>query len=132
MRRGAGPNEVIFRAGDAITPYGGQRVTQAVIDRRYGDYTARYGIKVSSRVFENGACKRGVGTLANHADGDRANAEFVNDRGVSKLYATKDIRNGQEILVNYGDEYLMDEQGVVSRTSRARGPARVLRRGARR
>lgn len=131
LQRGARAGDVVFAAGQLITPYGGERVRGAALQRRYGDYTAKYGIQLAGNAYENGACVRGVGAIANHAPGRRANAEFVNDNGKSKLYATRDITNGQEIFVDYGDQYLMDEPGVKSVTRRTRGPSRVVRRSSR-
>lgn len=122
MKRRA-PGEVLFRAGEVIAPYGGERMRKVTVDRRYGEYTAPYAIKLSPDRFENGACIRGVGAVANHAPSGIANAEFVTFPGsVAKLVALTDIVNGQEILVNYGGDYLMGEAGVSGVTSRRRAP----------
>jgi hypothetical protein len=131
----SGANDVVFRPGQEIVRYEGERVTQRVLDQRYGDSTAPYGVACNpenvrrrrgrgrggSRTFEDAACVRGVGSLANHG-GARANAELacVNRRVV--LRATADIRNGREVLVDYGDEYLFNEENTQHTTRRMKRP----------
>ncbi len=121
MRPGADTRTVVFRAGQRIVPYHGERLRMADLDLRYGDYTAPYGVTVDRRadVYEDGACIRGVGALANHATGRRVNAKFREQDGVSALFATKAIRHGDEILVDYGAMYRFTE-GTRFRTTRRR------------
>lgn len=120
LKRGAGPNEVIFRRGDRITPYGGERVTMGMLDDRYRDWTAPYGIAVDQNrdIYENGACMRGVGTMINHAPRNQANARFGRVGDASWVVATRAIRNDQEILVDYGDDYRFDEPTAFSTKQR--------------
>lgn len=114
MDRRAAQQAVIFRPGDIVVDYGGAATTAAVLQARYGNYTAPYGLHVSGARFENAACKRGAGALANHGPPARANARYSytaagggGRRGV--LRATKVIKNNSEVLVNYGDDYLFNE-----------------------
>jgi hypothetical protein len=103
-------NEVVFRAGDIIIEYDGEKVPNDDLDERYGDYTAPYGLKHGSNV-EDGACRRGAGTLANHAPRSRANARYsfsTRDK-VFRLVATKNIRNNKEIFCFYGTDYHFNE-----------------------
>ena len=57
--------------------------------------------------YLDGGTERGVGSLANQAmvKADN-NAELKNENGA--LEATKDIVQGQEIFVDYGDEFGFD------------------------
>ena len=120
MQRGVGPQAIVFRRGDVVTKYEGEVMTDAGLTARYGNYTAPYGISVSNDVYENGACRRGAGAMINHATGNRVNVEFVeNGDNRSEIRALKAIRNGQELLVDYGANYQFDEP-TRSRTVRRR------------
>jgi hypothetical protein len=118
-------NAVIFRANATIVKYNGEIVNQAELDRRYGDATAPYGAQRQGEdVYEDGACKRGVGTLVNHATGNNTNARFSYARnGSLQIKATKNIRNNREIFINYNQgvrqqeqRYLFNEAGVRHET----------------
>ena len=106
-------NAVLFSPGDVIVEYGGERITRAQLEARYGDYTAPYGLSDDrQRNIEDGACKRGPGTLANHAPNANAKYSMSRPKGRTpffRLVATAEIRNGQEIFCSYGDNYLFDE-----------------------
>ncbi len=65
--------------------------------------------------FEDGAIHRGVGTLVNQwPTANRTNARFGVSRNRIVLFTTKNIRNGQEIFVRYGNEYRFDEKTQYS------------------
>ena len=103
-------NAIILRTGTKLIEYDGELVDSTTLEERYGDDTAPYGIHINRDRFEDGALHRGVGTLVNQSPvANRTNARF----GVSKnrivLFATKNIRNGQEIFVRYGSEYRFNE-----------------------
>jgi SET domain-containing protein len=110
MSKNSGENDIVFRNGDVIIEYGGEVVSDDTLDDRYGDYTAPYALKQGSHI-EDGACKRGVGSLANHASQSRANARFSFSRSTNKfrLVATKNIRNNKEIFCFYGRDYRFNE-----------------------
>lgn len=119
MDKQAGANDILFRVGDTIIEYGGEVVSRDEIDERYEDFTSPYGL-AEGRYGEDGACRRGVGTIANHGGSRRSNARYVLSRGANrkfKLVATKNIRNGSEVLTNYGDDYVLREQNVRHKTS---------------
>jgi hypothetical protein len=122
--------DIVFRKKDIITKYDGQRMTEEEVDDRYGDddavtgpYVVRvpiHGIRTRKRgnkrvqeryrigwSYLDGATKRGVGNLANMAmrKSDN-NAELKKENAA--LEATKDIRQGDEIFVDYGDDYRFD------------------------
>lgn len=119
-----GGNDIVFRTGDLIIEYGGEAIDTATLDHRYGDYTAPYGLKRQSNQYEDAACRRGVGSLANHKPGSQANAKYSAGRNPARLnlLATKNIRNGQEVCCSYfgarrgqAEEYGFDE-GTTSTT----------------
>lgn len=111
------PNEVVFKKNVIIAPYGGERVTRDELERRYGDNTAPYGLLRSNNHIVDAACDRGVGSLPNTIIGTgrrNFNAKITNRSG--NIVSTKPIRNGEEILVNYGRSYTFD--GGMHRTKR--------------
>lgn len=115
-------NTIIFRKGDKITRYNGEKVTENAIDRRYRDKTGPYAI-LRGRLAEDGACKRGTGTLFNHKSrGNQADLTRNNDHFFVK--ANRTIKNKDQIFVNYGTQdgpehrrYKMDE-GTIYFTKR--------------
>jgi len=103
-------NGIVFKPGEIIASYSGERVSQAELNRRYHydnfQPTAPYGLKLK-RSLSDGACKRGVASMVNdfHIRGHpglQSNAALY-DTG--NLLASKNIRNGTEILVSYGPSY---------------------------
>lgn len=121
-----GGNDIVFRKGDVIIGYHGERINKATLDHRYGQYTAPYGLQRQRDQFEDAACKRGVGSLANHKQGSQANARYSVGRDGMNLVAIKNIRNGQEIFCSYiggarasrAGQYRFNE-GTTSTTRRA-------------
>lgn len=117
FKPGSVPDAIVFHQNDRITHYDGERIGAEVHQRYPGDITAPYAL-----MTENAACKRGVGSLANHAPAGNgpghANARYSQYRGRGQLRATRDIRNGEEVLVNYGPQYQFEN--IVSATIRRR------------
>ena len=123
--KNADPNAVLFRNRQTIIRYNGEVIDAEELQARYGRYTAPYGLEVSEeglpeedRIYEDGACKRGCGNIANQAnDVINNNSELtIHPReGWARLTATKNIKNGDEILCNYGGNYRY-EAGVTHTT----------------
>lgn len=115
---------IIFQPGDDIIEYIGERINEAELNRRYRIHTAPYTLKVRGDnnphgpLYIDAAVVRGVGALANHKPQRRMNAKFaVNYRNnTATLRATKEIRNGAEIFVDYGEDYVIHEAGVEFKT----------------
>lgn len=131
-----------FSRGDWICPYGGEVITLAQMNGRYpGDCVAPYGMCDGNRC-EDGAVRRGVGTIAN-GEGPpgrriQTNSETVvftrydqvleprrtrlqqegamPVRGSMWVRATRNIPAGTEIIMNYGDEYWEDGPPTTHRT----------------
>jgi hypothetical protein len=112
-------NDIIFRPGDVICGYNAEVITEDEINERYGDYTSPYGIKLNKNLYEDGALYRGLGTLCNHVNASKANAKLSLSNRINRVQikATKNIRNNKEIFVNYGNEYLFNEEGVEYSTN---------------
>lgn len=97
------PHEWVFRPGEKIIKYYGDVLTGEQANDRYGDGTAPYGFEVGGRTID-AACRRGIGAFANHKAQSRANAKLAKN---GYLVATKNIKNGSEIFVSYGRDYVL-------------------------
>ena len=97
-----GPNDIIFRSGQTIVQYEGEMLRVNELEERYGRFTAPYAVKVNNNSIIDSACIRGVGSLINHAPENRKNCRFSYPRnGGLQIKATKNIRNGRELFINY-------------------------------
>lgn len=119
----AAPNAILFHKDDVIVEYDGELIDVDTLKKRYDLSTAPYGVGITRTQFEDGACIRGVGSMANHNASRASNARFSISRTKGKsriiLKATKAIRNGDEVLINYGRDYKWDE-GTHHSTRRVR------------
>lgn len=124
-RKNAEENKVIFKSGQRIVVYHGERISEEELVERYSDKTGPYAVEVSNvgtpegeREYEDGACKRCIGSIANTKGRfSLCNARLAKHQGQIRVMATKNIRNGQEIFVWYGDEYELNEPGVEFATT---------------
>lgn len=102
----------IFKKGDYIVDYGGHNISREHLNKLY-DYrdehgkkiepTAPYSVDIGHGRVLDAICKRKAGSYVNDPrDQQKVNSELRND---GKLYATADIFKGDEILVDYGDNY---------------------------
>lgn len=101
-----------FRPGDFIVPYGGEVVTNAELERRYGNGTAPYALELSSNRCLDGALLRSAGACANHFMGlaPAPNARFEKRGGTMWLRAVERIERGDAILLDYGNDYKLREE----------------------
>lgn len=123
-------NAVVFRKHDIIIDYNGIHKTRQQLNQQYRGYTAPYAVKLVGNENIDAADKRGVGGLINHkelydqdtdnpipprVEKDFANCEFHELRenrrivGMS-IKAIRSIKNGEELTLPYGDEYVFDEE----------------------
>ena len=102
--------------------YFGEVVTEQVLDQRYGaHHTAPYGVEASRRknIFEDAALERSAMACINHPTaGHPANCKLTHNRERTqvKIRALRDIRNGEELFADYGEDYQFDED--TSHTTR--------------
>lgn len=109
------PQAVVFKEGDVVIDYTGQRMTKSELDRKYpGDTDAPYAMENDIEGYFVDAVKTnsGVARYANDcspAGIERCNASLsgYHKEGVFKLaiIANKDLKHGVEIFVSYGSEY---------------------------
>lgn len=101
-------SDIIFEGGDEICEYIGEILDENEKNTRYGDMNASYAVDLFDGRFIDSALMRGIGSIANHHP-SKFNAvlktKVVKDNLKCYLFATNDIYNNQEILLNYGDEY---------------------------
>jgi len=123
---GAGDDAIVFSGprktrygytpGDFIIEYTGETLSNAAVNQRYRRKdTAPYAARIDKHFIEDAACLRSAGSLANHKPHSRANARLVSNGAVIQLVATKNIRNGAEIFIDYGGEYHLGDEGAEYR-----------------
>jgi SET domain-containing protein len=112
-----------YRKGEFIIEYFGPMLDAEEADRKYWD---RYLFELTANRFIDGKCTANVARFINHSC--KPNAEA---RGLKRLFirATKTIRPGDEILIDYGHEYIerfIDHcKCPACRPGERRGKARV-------
>jgi hypothetical protein len=121
------PNSILFQPNDKIINYLGENIDQNELNRRYGEHTAPYAVKINSNHYIDSATRRGIGSLSNKPDPHnnnpllrQSNATFsINHRNhTASIKATKNIRNNQEILTSYGRSYRLQDNFTTKYRSR--------------
>ena len=115
-------NHIVFRIGDVICPYNAEIVDNATVQARYGNHTAPYALKINRGLVLDGALRRCLGSLINSTTFARANCSFAlnNRTNTVNIKAIKHIKNGTELLISYGDAYMLNEAGVNYATNAKR------------
>jgi len=100
------------RRGDFIIEYEGEVLSKLAGDQRYGkNNTAPYSAYLNKDFEIDSACLRASGSLANHKPRTYANARLIVTGKNVYLEATKTIRNGDEIFIDYGKDYNIGQEG---------------------
>jgi hypothetical protein len=86
-----------------IATYRGKRIPTAQAHRRERTSGAKYMFEVNRQWTIDGASRRNLGRYINHAC--VANAEAVLRKGKIVFVAARDIAAGEEITLDYGEEY---------------------------
>ena len=99
---------VLIKKDQTVCPYGGELIDNDTLSERYGNKNAPYAIELSKNRYRDAGCARGVGSLLNH-DSRRANVAFsINQSSkTASIKATRNLKNGEELFVNYGRQYRM-------------------------
>lgn len=81
------------------------------------DYTEALPIhkKIYDRVFywsekTKGALALGYGSIYNHSDNPKADFKIDNENNLIKVFATKPIATGEEILIDYGKDWFISRK----------------------
>jgi SET domain-containing protein len=90
-------------AGAYIATYRGKRIPTVEAHRREQRSGAKYMFEVNRRWSIDGSSRRNLGRYINHAC--RPNAEAVLRAGRIVFVALRDIAPGEEITLDYGEDY---------------------------
>lgn len=110
-------HNVIFRANDTITLYKGEIIDKDELIERYSNKTPPYVVGINNNRYEDGAKRRGIGSIANTKAGHN-NATISVHNGYAKIKATKNIYNGDEIFLSYGRSHKLNEPNVSHKTKK--------------
>ena len=116
----------VFKINDKICEYEGKVITQHNLTQRYQNKTPPYGILLhkehGEQLYEDGAEYRGIGSLINHSsNNNKINCRFsIKRNNRIQVLATKNINKDTELFVDYGDEYIMNDDEVSSSTNNRR------------
>ncbi len=102
----------LIKKGKVVTHYSGKdRYSTAQYDDRFGNDTS-YGVCTrKNECLDGGPTDNFPGRLINHKSYARANVRWgqvithAGDRYMLPLYATKNIRAGRELFIDYGPDY---------------------------
>ena len=109
---GTNNDEIVFKMGERIIDYNAEIITTEEINKRYGeDNTAPYTVRINKDLVEDGACQRSSASIANNRPLSYSNTKFYLYNKKIYLKAIKNIRNNQEITIDYGNEYIMNQEG---------------------
>lgn len=103
-RKGAGLGlfaEVPFKKDDFIIEYKGKRVPNDVAD----DLGTKYLFEVGEHWTIDGSSRKNIARYINHSCKPNAEAEEDEDELRIRFYAKKKIQPGDELTIDYGDEY---------------------------
>jgi hypothetical protein len=87
----------------AIVTYTGKMITTEEANRRERRYNARYMFEVNRHWTIDGSSRRNLGRYVNHSC--EPNAEAVMRKRRMVFVAARTIARGEEITVDYGEEY---------------------------
>lgn len=90
--------------GQLIVEYTGERVDDAESERRGG----RYLFEVKKDLVIDGSHLSHTARYINHACTPNAEAEHETTEDRVYIRASRKIRTGEEITINYGEEYMKD------------------------
>lgn len=99
-----------------ICPYGGENLTNDELYKR--SYNSPYTLECEKNNFWDGACKRGIGSMANanYKTGRKPNAKLYCYKGEGYLKTLdKTIKEGTEILVSYGRAYNFEDYSTTTK-----------------
>lgn len=113
---------IIFKKNDRVCYYDGEVLTQDQFIERYrtppNKKTVPYTFALHNNEYEDGAIKRGVGTLVNHKPANQCNCKLsIGRNNRAQIIAIKDITNYSELFVSYSRSYRMLQEGVETSTN---------------
>ena len=125
--QGGRVGDIVFDTNENVGVMWGEVLTRRQVNARYGNGGAPFVIQLHQNRFLDFACRRSLLSMANAPPaGQAANAVFVKHRRSRRqkwnmwVQASRPIRSGDELLVDYGDSYDFDEQHYTGRRKRRR------------
>lgn len=109
-----------IKKGDKIIEYIGDILNKEEADARK---TSQYLFEVSRNKTIDGTPRWNVARYCNHACEEAANAESEIIKGRVFIKAVKDIQEGEEIVYDYGEEFVKEH--IVSKHTGCRCAAKV-------
>ncbi|MBL7998830.1 MAG: SET domain-containing protein [Candidatus Kapabacteria bacterium] len=104
-------------ANTHLFDYGGERLSKRDYDERYADVEMGvYGIALNSRTVIDARCTdAGVARYicTYQGSGSLPNVQYLSTGKTIEMWTTRDIRSGEELLADYGDE-MLQAMGVLS------------------
>jgi hypothetical protein len=102
--------KVLFRKGDVVCGYGDEnnRVSWATVTSRYGTISTQpYTYETTREVCYDSSDYRTIGSMINDALNTeyKYNVCFVQKSGTIMVKATRNIFEGQELYIEYGESY---------------------------
>ncbi len=94
----------VIARGAAIVAYRGRRIPTAVAHERERRLGVKYMFEIDDRWTIDGSPRWNLGRYVNHSC--RPNAESVVRKGRMRFVASRAIAAGEEITIDYGEEYL--------------------------
>lgn len=92
-----------IKKGELIIEYIGNILNKEEADKKI---TSQYLFEVNRNKTIDGSPRWNIARYCNHACGDAANAESEIKKGRVFVRATKDIKDGDEICYDYGEEFV--------------------------
>jgi SET domain-containing protein len=118
-------NKIVFKKGNMIAKYNGEFLDNTVYKIRYKNIYGPYGVYLNDTIILlndgpyaiyfnrthtiDSACMRSSASLINHKKKrEGSNAWFYSRKNGLFVYALRDIKEGEEIVADYGDDYLFE------------------------
>ena len=112
--------KICFKRNDFIVDYNGQVLNEAQLNLRYGegdDNTAPYAIQIKNKDnYEDAALQRSIGSTINFPPNNKtSNVKLWDDGNKVFIKALKQIKHGEELFSDYGNDYQFDSNYRTTR-----------------
>lgn len=110
-----GYDGVVFAKGKWILPYSGDELNREQLIERYGETSTKpYVLQVGPDRYLDAATYRSAAGLINHDHEEYANCKFALHPQVKSIWvqATKNIKDGDELTIDYGASYKHNVKNV--------------------
>ena len=102
---GSDKEKVIFKKNDIILEYKGEKLKSKEVESLYKDNYAPYLMYIGRNKYLDSACKRSLASMVNMGTKKENNCFFHGIKNSIYIKASKDIKNFEELLCDYGEYY---------------------------